>query len=97
VLGSSSFLSSMLVTTACPALHITPFRRSTIFFHHLRKLPVVTPIALAPSGPTIFLQIISLERTMLLLIVMDLRERSSPNTMLVMILNSKFIMLLILE
>jgi hypothetical protein len=28
---------------------------------------------------------------------MDLRERSSPNTTLVMILNSKFIMLLSLE
>jgi hypothetical protein len=29
--------------------------------------------------------------------VMNLRERSSPNMMLVMILNSKFIMLLSLE
>jgi hypothetical protein len=48
----------------------------------------------APSGPIIFLQIVILRRTSFLLIVMELRERSSPNTTLVMILNSKFIMLL---
>jgi hypothetical protein len=87
----------MLETTACLALHITPFRRSTILFHCLCKLPVFTPIASAPSGPTIFLQIIILGKVRLLLIVMDIRQRNSPNTTLVMILNSKLIMLLSLK
>jgi hypothetical protein len=54
-------------------------------------------IVSAPSGPTILLWIIILGKVRLLLIVMDLRERSNPNTMLVMILNSKLIMLLSLE
>jgi hypothetical protein len=64
---------------------------------HLCKLPIFTPIASVPSGPTIFLQIIIPEKVRLRLIVMDLRERSSPNTMLVMIHNSKLIMLLSLS
>jgi hypothetical protein len=92
-----TFLSSMLGITACPTLHITPFRRSTILFHCLCMWPIFTPIASVPSGPTIFLHIIILGKVGFLLIVMDLRERSIPNMTLVMTLNSKLIMLLTLE
>jgi hypothetical protein len=50
-----------------------------------------------PCGSIIFLRIIIFKKVRLLLIVMDLRMCSSPNTMLVMILNVKLIMLLSLE
>jgi hypothetical protein len=97
VLGCTTFLTNMLETTASLTLHITPFRRSTILFHCLYKMPIFTSIVSAPSGPTIFLRIIILKKVRLLLIMIDLREESSPNMTLVMILNSKLIMLFILE
>jgi hypothetical protein len=97
VLECTTFLSSMLKTTACPTLYITPFKRSIILFHCLCKLPIFTPIASAPSGPTIFLQIIILGKVRLLLIVMDLKKSSNSNTTLVIVLNVNLIMLLNLE
>jgi hypothetical protein len=87
----------MLEITACSTLYITPFKRSTIHFYCLCKLPVFTPIASAPSGPTIFLRIVILGNIKLLLVVMDLRESSSPSMTLVIILNIKLTMLLSLE
>jgi hypothetical protein len=60
-------------------------------------MPVFTPIASAPSGPTIFRQIIIVGKVRLLLIVMDLKKSSSPNMMLVIILNIRLIMLPSLE
>jgi hypothetical protein len=92
-----TFLNSMLETTACPTLNITLFRGSTILFYCLCKLPILTPIASVPSGPTIFLWIIFLGKVKLLLIVMDLTKSNNPNTMMVMILNIKLIMLFSLE
>jgi hypothetical protein len=87
----------MLESTACLALHIIPLGRSTILFHRLFEMSVLTPIVSVPSGPTILHWIGILGSASLLLIVMDLKERSSSNTTLVTILNSKFIMLLSLE
>jgi hypothetical protein len=86
-----NIFSSMFETTTSPLLG------STILFHCLYKLPIFTPIALAPSGPSIFLRIIILGKVGLLLFVMDLKEMSSSSTPLVMILNIKFIVLLSLE
>jgi hypothetical protein len=90
----------MLETTACLTLNITPFKGSIILFHCLCKLSVLTPIASTPNGPTIFLRIIFFGKNRLrqiILIVMDLSKSSSPNSMLVMILNIKLVMLLSLE
>jgi hypothetical protein len=97
MLRCTTFLSNMLETTVCSTLNITSFKGSTILFHRLCKLLVLTPIASVSNGPTIFLQIIFLGKISLmqiLLIVMDLKKSSNPNTMLVMILNIKLIMLL---
>jgi hypothetical protein len=58
------------------------------------------PIVSVPCGPTIFLWIFifgKIRPMQILLIVMDLRKSSNPNTTLAMMLNNKFILFLSVE